>query len=379
MAVGSPEHLVISSARVPSARARATAEAIVLCGGHWRRHAFAPSVPRPLLPIAQVPLIVRTLDALVESDFTRANVCTNVASRQIEARLLAGLHGLDATVREDLTPRGPAGCVRDAALHSDADAFLVIEGSVVVTLDLGRLLSHHRTTGAAVTIVVQPADPGAPGTRGDLPAGIYVFNRSVVDVIPTAGFYDIKESLIPRLHRAGEPTAIYEAESWCPRVLDAQSYHSANQWMICDAVRPSSPHAPFRDGQPHKRNVDALVHPTARVDDGALLVGPVLVGPGVEIMRGATVVGPVSLGRDSVVQQGALVSRSVLWDRATVGRDAVVDRCVLADDVTIEPAAQVVEAVRVPLARRAMWGRRTMTWLRPSRDRAATLANASAR
>jgi NDP-sugar pyrophosphorylase family protein len=379
MLVGSPEHAAASSGQAPSARARATAEAIVLCGGHWRRHAFAPSVPRPLLPIAQVPLIVRTLDALVASEFKRASVCTNTASRQIEARLLAGLHGLDATVREDLTPRGPAGCVRDAALHSDADAFLVIEGSVVVTIDLGRLLSHHRATRAAVTIVVQPPQAGAPGTRAELPAGIYVFDRSVLDVIPTAGFYDIKESLIPRLHRAGEPTAVYEAESWCPRVLDAQSYHTANQWLICEAVRPSSPHTPFGDGRQHPRNADALVHPTARVDDGALLVGPVLVGPGVEIMRGATVVGPASLGRDTVVQQGALVSRSVLWERATIGRDALVDRCVIADDVTIEPSAQMVEAVRVPQVRRAVWGHRTMTWFRPSRNRAATLANAPAR
>jgi NDP-sugar pyrophosphorylase family protein len=99
----------------------------------------------------------------------------------------------------------------------------------------------------------------------------------------------------------------------------------------------------------------------------------------VEIMRGATVVGPASLGRDTVVQQGALVSRSVLWERATIGRDALVDRCVIADDVTIEPSAQMVEAVRVPQVRRAVWGLRTMTWFRPSRNRAATLANAPAR
>jgi NDP-sugar pyrophosphorylase family protein len=357
----------------------ATAEAVVLCGGHWRRHAFAPSVPRPLLPIAQLPLLSRTLDTLADSAFSRATVCTNGASRQIAARLLAASHGLDATVREDLTPRGPAGCVRDAVLHSDAADFIVIEGSVVVTIDLERVLAHHRATGAAATIVLQPMDASAPMARADMPAGIYVFGRSVVDVIPTAGFYDIKESLIPRLHRAGAVTAVYEADSWCPRVLDAQSYHAANQWIVCDAVRPGSRHAPFDGGLPHAQNPDALVHPAARVDDGALLVGPVLVGAGVEIMGGATVVGPVTLGRDCVVREGALVSRSVLWERAVVGRDALVDRCVVTDDVAIEPGAHVVEAVRMPVVRRAWLGRLTAPRLRPGRDRGTALANASAR
>jgi NDP-sugar pyrophosphorylase family protein len=105
----------------------------------------------------------------------------------------------------------------------------------------------------------------------------------------------------------------------------------------------------------------------------------VLVGPGVEIMRGATVVGPVTLGRGCLVHEGALVSRSVLWERAVVGRDALVDRCVVVDDVAIDPGAHVVEAVRVPPVRTALLGRLTAPRIRPSRDRATTLANASAR
>jgi NDP-sugar pyrophosphorylase family protein len=379
MVVGIREPAIAPLGRLTTSPALATTDAIVLCGTHWRRHAFAPSVPRPLLPVAQVPLVARTLGVLADSAFTRASVCTNGALRQIEARLSAVSGGIAPSFCEDLTPRGPAGCVRDAALNSDAKAFLVIEGSALVTLDLPRLLEHHCASGAAVTIVVQPAAFDTPDARSDVPAGIYVFNRSVIDVIPTTGFYDIKESLLPRLHRAGESCGVYRSARWCPRVLDAQSYLTANQWMICEVARQPARHAPFDQWGAHPDNPDALVHPAAHVEDGALLLGPVIVGPGAEVLKDATIVGPASVGANCVVHGGALVSRSVLWERATVGRDALVDRSVLVDDVTIEAGAHVVEAVRAPRPRTSFWASRSASAPRKSRDRAAALANASAR
>jgi NDP-sugar pyrophosphorylase family protein len=377
MVVGTPERTLAPLDRTVPAEARATVDAIVLCGTHWRRHAFAPAVPRPLLPVVQLPLVARTLGALAESAFTRASVCTNGAAPQMAALVAQCAGGLTARLREDLTPRGPAGCVRDAALSSDANAFLVVEGTVVMTLDVARLLEHHRQTGAAVTIVVQPAD--AAGGRIDAPAGIYVFSRSVIDVIPAVGFYDIKESLLPRLHRAGERCEVYRSESWCPRILDAQSYMAANHWVVCEAARLPSRHAPFADGRRCEENPDALVHPTAHVDDGALLVGPVVIGPGADVMRGATIVGPASIGEGCRLQGGALVSRSVLWERVTVGRDAHVDRSVVADDVTIEAGTVAVETVRTLPRRASVWGWRTATVSRPGRSRPANLANAPAR
>jgi NDP-sugar pyrophosphorylase family protein len=45
--------------------------------------------------------------------------------------------------------------------------------------------------------------------------------------------------------------------------------------------------------------------------------------------------GGTLLGARSVVGTGARVSRSVLWDDVTVGADAVLDECVVADGVAV--------------------------------------------
>jgi NDP-sugar pyrophosphorylase family protein len=114
----------------------------------------------------------------------------------------------------------------------------------------------------------------------------------VLDLIPEHGFQDIKENLIPRLHRAGARVMAYESEGVCPRVLNAQTYLAVNQWVLERRVR--------EEGES-----EGLVHPTAWVEPGARLVGPVQLGPRVRVQSGATIVGPTSIGAESTVGRNA--------------------------------------------------------------------------
>jgi NDP-sugar pyrophosphorylase family protein len=125
-------------------------------------------------------------------------------------------------------------------------------------------------------------------------------------------------------------------------VLNARTYLAVNHWMVERlAQRPGAL-------EQHEVRGEALVHTSARVDDDARLVGPVLVGPDVTIRAGATVVGPATIGASSVIDEGALVSRSVAWNRCGVGAGAVVDRCLLADEAVVERNATVFSALRAP-------------------------------
>src|ERR1700747_3391576 len=96
----------------------ATLTAIVLAGGYRSmERTLAGLLPRPLMPVALVPLVGHLLRWLQAADITRLHVCTNGYARAIHG-CLTGAIAEPALLSyvEDATPRGPAGCARDAAL-----------------------------------------------------------------------------------------------------------------------------------------------------------------------------------------------------------------------------------------------------------------------
>jgi NDP-sugar pyrophosphorylase family protein len=178
---------------------------------------------------------------------------------------------------------------------------------------------------------MQPGD-GAEGRHE--PCGIYVFERRALDYVLPRGFCDIKEGLIPRLHRAGERTLAFPVRESSPRVVDGPSYLALNEWVVERLVEAPPPG--------YVRTNGLIAHETARIAPDAVCLGPVLVGPGAQVMARATVVGPASIGGRSVVCSEALVSRSAVWDRCRVGSQAVADRCILPHDSTVPRGAHVV-------------------------------------
>lgn len=326
---------------------------IILAGTYsWGDTRFERFLRGPLVPVAQRPLISYALSWLREAGVEDATICANGASRAVRACLAeAASLPLRLGYYEDPVPRGPAGCVRDAGLLSDADTLLVAEGAMLPTADVHELLEAHRSSGAALTIVVDQdrRRQRLLGERPPSPSGLYVFDRRVLAAIPATGFQDIKESLVPRLHLAGERVVTHAVAGVSPRVLNCETYLAVNEWMI-DRVTdaPGSLdgyYLRWRNGGAPCGEV--LAHGSAHIHPAARLLGAVVLGPRVRIMRGATIVGPTTIGEGCEVAPDAVLSRSVLWNRCLVGRQAVVDRCLLADDATIEPSSVLFNSVKV--------------------------------
>jgi NDP-sugar pyrophosphorylase family protein len=331
-------------------RARSV-QGVVLAGSFpWGDSPLDRLAPRPLLPVAHRPLISYALRWLADSGVEDVVVCVNRASRGARGPIVESGQTSRLDFYEDAEPRGPAGCARDAALGTTADLFVVAEGTSIPTVPLADLLDAHRTTGGIATVVVQQEQPGEGNPCLTRPGGLYVFERRALEQVPAKGFQDIKENLIPRLYRAGEHVSAHVVGARGVRVLNTGTYLEANHYAVLRLLR----RPPAAGG--YGRAGDALVHRTATVAPDARLVGPVLIGPGCRVSSAATLIGPVVLGEACAVEAEAVVSRTVAWNRCTVGVKAVVDECVLADHVTVEPRARLSGAVRRPRLRAAELG-----------------------
>lgn len=319
---------------------------ILLAGAHpWANSGFDSLAPRTLLPVGHRPLIWYGLSWMDREGIREVAVCGNRETRLLQARL--GRHvpeTMTVSYHQDPMPRGAAGCARDAALATDADTFVVAEGTAIPNVDLGAVLAKHRRSEACVTVVVHSEarrNSHSPTPALQVPSGIYIFARRAFEAMPTQGFCDIKEALIPQLYAAGERIISFEADAATPRVLDAASYMAVNEWMIERLVRN-------RDGlEGYVSSACGLVHRDAYIAADATIVGPVLIGPGARLLDRAVVVGPTSIGREATIERGAMVARSAVWRRSTIEEFASADRCLIADDAVLGAGEQAFRGVFV--------------------------------
>ncbi len=321
---------------------------VVLAGTYPRGNSvFDHLRPRPLLPVALTPLVAYPLRWLWEAGVPAATVCTNDAARAVRT-LLTGVRDLPLALDfyEDRMPRGSGGCVRDAAIDSDAATLVVVDGTAIPCVDLRALLETHRVHAAAVTVLAHGERTHGPGEPWLVPGGVYVFSRRAFEFIPDNGFQDIKETLIPNLHRCGEVVAVHTAEGACPRIFNTETYLAVNHWMVQQITSMVT----AKDTLGYGLLGETLAHATAWIAPDARLVGPIMLGPGAVISEGTTLVGPTTIGSGARVGPGALISRSVLWSNCEVDAGAVLDRCLVADDVRVPPQTTLFNALRAPEA-----------------------------
>lgn len=319
---------------------------IVLAGSHhWGEGVFERVLRGPLLPVALTPLIEYPLHWLRDAGVRHAVLCANSATRMLREVLGDGSPGSIALQYfEDMEPRGPAGCARDAAAMTQAARFVVIEGTIVPTLDFAAVLDAHARSGAAATVVVEfdRRRRGMASAVRRQPAGIYVFERCALMQVAETGYQDIKEGLLGRLSGAGAHVAMHESHGLSAKVLDYSSYASVSRWLVSRAIeRPAFLPEYLRVGE-GLRHPSAFVHPTAR------LIGPVLLAAGSRVEEHAVVVGPASIGERTHVAEGALVSRSFVWDDCHIGAGAIVDASVIADRCQVPPGERLKNVTQLP-------------------------------
>ena len=183
-------------------------KALILAGGRGTRlRPVTDYLPKPLIPIRNVPLIEWQVRYLRRHGIGEVIVCSGYRTEMIENHLgmkrdLAG--GIRFSVER--SPLGTGGAIKRAARTIDDESFVVINGDVLTDIDLGRLTSVPNSV-ASVPLRTRFGTLTAEGglvtgfrEKGEVPglwmnAGIYHLRRDVVGDLPARG--NIEETLFP--------------------------------------------------------------------------------------------------------------------------------------------------------------------------------------
>jgi NDP-mannose synthase len=130
------------------------AMAVILAGGKGARlKPFTMSIPKPLLPLGDAPILEIVLHQLAQAGIKRVVLTLGHMAHLFAAVIGNGQRfGLDVEYYTEDQPLGTAGSLR---LIADPPAeMLVMNGDILTTLDYSALLRHHRETGAQATIAL---------------------------------------------------------------------------------------------------------------------------------------------------------------------------------------------------------------------------------
>jgi mannose-1-phosphate guanylyltransferase len=316
-------------------------QAIVLVGGEGTRlRPLTNSIPKPALTLVDRPFLAYMIEWLAGHGVTEAVLACGFLPDVLRQALGDGEHG-GVRLRYVTEPdrRGTAGAIRFAAeaLGDDLEErFLALNGDVLCDLDLSALLRAHQERGAQATLGLYPVeDSSAYGlvscddlgsvleftektgaeVPGEINAGTYVLERSVLDLIAPGREVSIEREVFPRL--VGEGLCALRLEGYWMDIGTPERYLQAS-WDILE------------------RRVRTAVAPTA---------------PGLLVAAGTEVATSARLGPRAVVSPGctiapgAEVRESVLLDGCTVGEGASVVGSVLAPGVSVLPGTKLADAI----------------------------------
>ncbi|HET9197223.1 MAG TPA: NDP-sugar synthase [Solirubrobacterales bacterium] len=316
-------------------------QAIVLVGGEGTRlRPLTSDVPKPAVTLVDRPFLAYAIEWLAAHGVTEVVLACGFLPDVLRAALADEEEraGVQITYVAEPEPLGTAGAIRFAAEALGErleDRFLALNGDVLADLDLSALLRAHEERGARATIGLHPvADSSAYGlvrcdeegrvleflektgeeVPGEINAGAYVLDRSVLDLVPAGRAVSIEREVFPRL--VGEGLCGLLLDGYWMDIGTPDRYLQASWDILEDRVRTQvRPTAP------------GLLVGDAVVDDEAQ------VGPRAVVSAGCR------------IEAGAEVADSVLLEGCTVGRDATVRSSILAPGAEVEPGAQLLDAV----------------------------------
>lgn len=196
-------------------------QAVIMAGGlGLRLRPLTETVPKPMLPLGDKPLLERTINHLKKCGVRRISIATHYLAHRITEHFGdGGAFGVDLTyVRED-EPLGTAGALR--LLGAFEDTLLVINGDILTNVDFEAMRRFHRDHGAVLTVGLRKWSVTLPygvvdcdGARvrslREKPvldhfvnAGVYLVEPSVRKVLPAATRFDMTD-LVDALLRRGE-------------------------------------------------------------------------------------------------------------------------------------------------------------------------------
>ncbi len=286
---------------------------ILAAGEGTRMWPLTETRPKPLIPLANKPIIEHILDALVDAGIDKISILIGYEGRQIADRYGYDYKGAEIDYVYQKERRGTGDAVLYAERYDDEE-FLILNGDLYFESRVLKGILNYKN--ALVGVYKEDASPygllvgeenleeireKVPSSSGYINAGIYKFEREIFDYIK-------KVSLSPRGEIEFTDALNLFAKEQEIRIVksDGLWLDIGMPWHLLDATRAILESMECRNEGIVEKNV--------------MLRGKVCIGEGTRIMSGTYIEGPVLIGKNCKIGPNAYIRPyTVIGDNCHIG------------------------------------------------------------
>jgi len=357
-------------------------KAMILAAGKGTRvRPITHTIPKPLIPILQKPVMEFLVELLKKHGFNQIMVNVSHLAEEIENYFRDGQRfGVEIgysfegrivdgeLVGEALGSAGGLKRIQQFNPFFD-DTFVVLCGDALIDLDLTEVVKKHKEKGAIATVVTKSVSKEEVSSYGvvvtdddskilafqekpsieealstQINTGIYIFEPEIIDYIPPNQEYDIGSQLFPKLVELNLPFYAVNMEFEWVDIGKVPDYWAAVRSVLKGEVKNVA--IPGKEVQPGVyTGLNVAVN-----WDKVEISPPVYIGAMTHIEDGAKIIGPTMIGPNCWICEGATVDNSVVFEYSRLGSGVrLVDKlvfgryCVDKNGIAIDVQAAAID------------------------------------
>ena len=298
-------------------------------------------LPKPLVPIMGKPLIMHVIDSL-PSEVDEIIIPMGYKKDVMEDYLVRNRPSRKITLVDEPQPMGTGGAVKNVEDLLEGE-FLVINGDIIASIDMGKFVGYHRKKGGIATVSLWPVEDPTPYGVVDLdqdgrirrfqekPKREEAFSNLI-----NAGAYALEEEILSYI---GKGFVSMEREVF-PNILEEGMYGFKFEGYWIDCGRRENVLEAFWT---------LMGKDTRSVDKNCVLDGSVITPPATirerAVVAGATIGPHAYVAERVVVGLRSKVERSVVLQDARIGAGCRIVDSIIDEGVTVPDGADVVSKI----------------------------------
>lgn len=317
---------------------------VMAAGAGTRLRPLTYSIPKPMVPIVNKPVLEHTLENLKKHGIKDIVMNLHYYGSMIKDYFKCGASlGLNIEYSYEKKLLGTAGGVKKKENFFN-DTFVVMSGDGLTDLDLTKVLDFHRKKRSIATMVLKEVDAKfeygvtlcddsgrikkfiekprwSDVFSNTVNTGIYVFEPEIFRYIPEGEFYDFGSQLWPKLLEMKKNIYGFVMDGYWTDVGNLKEYRQGQRAALDGKIKLNIP------GEEIKKGI--YVSAGAKIDKTSKLISPCVIGRDCVIEKNS-VVGPYTvIAAKCRISSGASISNSILWGRVEVAKNVKLDNCII--------------------------------------------------
>jgi len=340
-------------------------KAVIMAGGFGTRiQPLTSSMPKPMIPLFNRPIMLHIVELLKKHDITDLVMLLYHQPEIIKKFFRDGSDfGVKITFVTPIEDMGTAGAVKAAEKYLD-ERFLVISGDLLTDFNLKKVIDFHNDNKAMATItltsVKDPLQFGVvitdktkritqflekPGwgevISDTINTGIYVLEPEIFKYIPKGENFDFSQDLFPLMLKNNDTLFGFSSKGYWRDIGNTDSYREAYHDIFKGKINLK-----IDEEKQDFVGKDLRIGADVTLEEPAGLSGTVVIGDNSQI-RGEVQIKDSVIGRNCTIEPGVRLSRCVLWDNAYIKKGAKITDSVICANVRVGQNAVLDEGVIV--------------------------------